>query len=121
MKDFYVHFCHHTDNILRRYDVSIIHSKGTGLGRYSELISTEKGILTMQKIYRDYLYNTFVQYNPYPVWNLMTVKLTSSLKEFQDNNIFELKYIEVNGKYFIYGFKALPYYENTITLYILST
>ena len=118
MKNFYVHFCQE-DKILRRYDVSIIHSKEIDLNCYSNLISTKKGILTMQKMFRDYLYNTFAKYNPYPNWGPMTVNLTSSIKEFLDNNVLQMSFFTVDNENFLYGFKS-SIFNNTVTLYVLS-
>jgi len=119
MKDFYVHFCHHNDNILRRYDVSIIHSKDIDLNRYSNLVWTVDGILIMQKMFRDYLYNTFTLYNPYPEWSSVTVQLTSNLQDFVDNNVKKMSFFKIDNQTFIYGFKALSS-TNTVTLYVYS-
>jgi len=118
MKDFYVHFCQ-DDNILRRYDVDILNNEDTDVSRYSSLTSTQKGILTMQKLFRAYLYNTFHSYNPYPEHRCMVVQLTTSIKEFKKNNVYEISYFEIDGNFYLYGFKTSIFGE-IVTFYVLA-
>lgn len=118
MENFNVHFCQE-DNILRRYTVTVINNTVKDSSCYSSLISTEKGILTMQKLFRDYLYNTFELYNPYPDWKSMTVQLSSSIKAFSANDVHPLSFFKVDDKEFLYGFKV-SLLDDSVSLYVFA-
>ena len=118
MDNFKVHFCQ-KDQILREYTAKVINNTVKDSSCYSSLISTQQGLLTMQKLFRDYLYNTFELYQPYPNWRSMTVHLSNSIQDFSDNNILDMNYFNVDDKYFLYGFKV-SLYDDSVALYVLA-
>jgi len=117
MEKFKVHFCQ-DDNVLRSYTVTITNNSVKDSSCYSTLI-TGKGIHIMQKLFRDYLYNTFELYQPYPDWNSVSVHLASNIKDFSNNKVNEMRFFKVDNKEFLYGFKV-SVSNDSVTLYVLA-